>query len=72
MSRPRRRCEVCPKRDANGTCLIKARWMAPLAPACDYGIKLMKNEYSAEWMRRVHGHRKRPTKAPPKEAFGNE
>lgn len=62
MGRPRRPCRVCPKWHAN-YCPIKAQFMVPAHPACDYGIRLMNNAASAEWMRAKHGYRtKRKTR----------
>ena len=32
------------------------------APACDYGKKIMRNAYAAEWMRQKHGYKERKRK----------
>jgi len=38
MSRgPHLRCGDCRRRDRNGTCLVRAKFMSALAKACDFG-----------------------------------
>jgi len=54
----RRKCGGCPKNDF-GWCTIRAELRPGDAPACDYGLRIMRNAYSAEWMRKKHGFTKR-------------
>ncbi len=54
----KRTCGRCPKRDENGICVIRAKWMSSLHPSCAYGRKLMRNAYVAEWMRERYKARK--------------
>ena len=61
--RKARTCSRCPKRDANGTCVVQGRYMAPEHPSCAYGRKMMHNEASARWMRKRQGYKKRTPKA---------
>ena len=56
--RKARPCAKCPKRDGNGICVIRAKWMSPLHPSCAYGRKLMNNAYMAGWMRERRKARK--------------
>jgi len=62
MSRKPRPCGRCPKRDAHGDCLHLGQWISSLHPPCSYGRYLMKNEYSAEYMRKRRGSKKRVPK----------
>ena len=54
----KRTCGRCP-RWSKCYCPIKAKLMLPDAPSCAYGERMMHNAYSAEWMRRKHGYKKR-------------
>ena len=64
MGRPRRPCSFCPKWHAN-YCPIKAQFMVPTHPACDYGIRLMHNAAAAEYQRKKHGYKKRISRRVP-------
>jgi len=64
MGRPRRPCRRCPKWHAN-YCPIKAQFMVPTHPACDYGIKFMHNAAAAEYQRKKHGYKKRISRLVP-------
>lgn len=65
-----RTCAKCPKRDTNGVCLLRGQLMVDRHPMCDYGKHLLHNAYSAEWMRKKLGCKKRPEKPlPPPEDF---
>lgn len=46
-----RPCGKCPKRDGNGICVVRAKWMSPIHPSCAYGRKQMYNAYMAEYLR---------------------
>ena len=59
MSRKPRPCGRCPKRNAHGVCLHLGQWISSLHASCSYGRYLMDNEYSAEYMRKRHGFKKR-------------
>ena len=54
-------CGRCPKTDF-GWCVIRGELRPNDAPACDYGKKIMRNAYSAEWMRQKHGYKERKRK----------
>ncbi len=51
-------CGRCPKNDF-GWCAIWAELRPRDAQVCDYGRKLIRNAYSAEWMRRKHGFKRK-------------
>lgn len=51
-------CAKCPKRDGNGICVIRAKWMSARHPSCAYGRKLMYNAYMAGYMREHYKPRK--------------
>lgn len=65
MSRQRRRCRECPKRDENGVCVVHAQWVSAFHPSCPYGRRMMNNAASAEYQRRKHGYKPRKPKQKP-------
>ena len=57
-------CRKCPKYNLrNHICAIRAQYMTPNHPSCDFGRRLMHNEQAVEWLRKRRGSKKRP--APP-------
>ena len=63
MSKPRP-CAKCPKYNPrNHICAIRAQYMTPSHPSCEYGRRLISNEWMAEYNRQKRGSKKRP--APP-------
>ena len=56
--RRKKKCGSCPKFD-RGWCTHRAEMRPPDAPPCEFGLRQMRNAYSAEWMRRKHGFKKK-------------
>lgn len=52
----RRTCGRCQHRDAkSGWCNVTAKWVATLAPCCDFGNRLIQAEQNCEAQRRFRG-----------------
>jgi len=63
MSRgPHLRCGDCPRRDRNGTCLVRAKFMSAVAKACTFGRAEHHRRASRELANRRY-HENNPTAA---------
>lgn len=52
----RRTCGRCPHRNAAaGWCNVTAKWVATLAPCCDFGNRIIQAEQNRESQRRFRG-----------------
>ena len=48
----RKTCGDCPKRDRYGTCLIRAKFVTQVHPACDFGRHEMQEAYMRNYQRK--------------------
>ena len=65
MPKPRP-CGKCPKYNQRSQiCAIRAQYMTPDHPSCDFGRWAMDNAYVTEYVRKRRGSKKRPVPPEP-------